>query len=106
MVEVLEATRALADADDVADGLAILARELTRLFDASACMISRYDAARRVTTDWAGFTKRPGRLNRVAESYELAGYPAMLSVLREHSQVAVRVGRPEHPEQQELLRSL
>lgn len=60
MVEVLEATRALADADDVADGLAILARELTRLFDASACMISRYDVERRVTTDWAGFVKPPG----------------------------------------------
>jgi putative nucleotidyltransferase with HDIG domain len=106
MVEVLEATRALADADDVADGLAILARELTQLFHASACMISRYDAERRVTTDWAGFSKPPGRLNRVAESYPLSGYPAMLSVLREHAPVGVTVGRAEYPEEQEYLRAL
>jgi len=106
MVEVLEATRALADADDVADGLAILARELTRLFDASACMISGYDVERRVTTDWAGFVKPPWQLNRVAESYPLAGFPAMLAVLEERSQVAVRVGVNEHLEEQVLLREL
>jgi HD domain/GAF domain len=106
MVEVLEATRALADADDVADGLAILARELTRLFGASACMISRYDEGRRETTDWAGFVKPPRELNRVAESHPLADLPATLSVLYEHRQVAVRLGADEHLEEQAVLRGL
>src|SRR3954453_16647126 len=59
MAGVLEATRALAEVDDLADGLALLARQLTELFDGTACMISRYDAERDVTTDWAGYARPP-----------------------------------------------
>jgi putative nucleotidyltransferase with HDIG domain len=106
MAGLMEATRALADADDVADGLALLARQLTELFDGSACMISRYDAEHDVTTDWAGFVRPPGRLNRIAESYPLAAYPATRAVLKEHREVAVEVGSAAYPEEEALLLGL
>jgi HD-GYP domain-containing protein (c-di-GMP phosphodiesterase class II) len=106
MAGLMEATRALADADDVADGLALLARQLTELFDGSACMISQYDAEHEVTTDWAGFVRPPGGLNRIAESYSLDAYPATRAVLTEHREVAVEVGAAAYPEEEALLLEL
>jgi HD-GYP domain-containing protein (c-di-GMP phosphodiesterase class II) len=103
MVDLLEATRALAKADDLADTLALLAQELTRLFDGSACMISRYDSSREVVTDWAGFVRPPGGLNQIAESYPLDAFPITKAVLYDRSEACIRVGEGAHPEEEELL---
>jgi putative nucleotidyltransferase with HDIG domain len=100
---VMEATRALASAGDLADGLALLARELTGLVGGSACMISRYDATRNGMVEWAGFVRPPGRLNRIAESYSLADYPATQAVMMEQCDVAVEVGSSAFEEEQALL---
>lgn len=106
MAGVMEATRALADVDDVADGLALLARQLTHLFNGAACMISQYDADQALTTDWAGYARPPGRLNRIAESYVLDAYPATRTVLVEQRAITVVAGSGEYPEEELLLDEL
>ena len=59
----------------------MFARELTLLFDASACLISSYDPATQAVTDWAAHVIPPATLNVVAEDYSLSEYPATLRVL-------------------------
>ena len=106
MAGVMEATRALAEVDDLADGLALLARQLTELFDGAACMISRYDAERGTTTDWAGYARPPYTLNRIAESYALDAYPATQGVLAQRRPIGVVAGRGAYPEEELLLKHL
>ena len=103
MAGLLEATRALAGADDVADALALLAQQLTLLFDGSACMISSYDREQDLVTDWAGYVHRAGRLNQIAESYALAEYPTTRIVLEQLVDAVVHVGEGRHPEEEAQL---
>ena len=59
LIAVIESTRALAVAGDIPESMSLFARELTLLFDASACLISTYDRDTRQVTDWAAHVVPP-----------------------------------------------
>jgi HD-GYP domain-containing protein (c-di-GMP phosphodiesterase class II) len=103
LVAVIEATRSLASAGEVTEALAILARELTLTFDASACMVSSYDPAEGSVTDWAGYVQSPAELNRFAETYALSSYPTTRRVLEELVEESVTVGSHHDPREEDLL---
>ena len=73
---MIESTRSLASAGDVPEAMSLFARELTLLFETSACLISSVDLTTRTVTDWAAHVIPPAQLNIVAEQYELDEYPA------------------------------
>src|SRR4029079_9376732 len=75
LISVIESTRALAEAADSSEAMSLFARELTLLFEASACLISEYDASTATVTDWAAYVIPPAQLNVVAENYDLDEYP-------------------------------
>ncbi len=81
LIAVIESTRALSSAADIPEAMSMFARELTLLFDASACLISSYDTETQAVTDWAAHVIPPATLNLVAEDYSLSEYPATLEVL-------------------------
>ena len=92
LIAVIEASRSLAYAADVGEGLSLFARELTLLFDASACLISRYDPITEKVTDWAAFVIPPAQLNSLAEDYYLSDYPTTRRVVSELVEVSTTVG--------------
>ena len=100
LIAVIEATRSLASAGDAGEAMALFARELTLLFDASACLISRYDAGTAKVTDWAAFVIPPAQLNSLAEDYMLDDFPATRRVIADLVEVATAIGdggdRAEH----------
>ena len=65
LISVIESTRALAEAADSSEAMSLFARELTLLFEASACLISEYDASTATVTDWAAYVIPPAQLNVV-----------------------------------------
>ena len=75
LIAVIESTRALSSAADIPEAMSLFARELTLLFEASACLISSYDAETQAVTDWAAHVIPPATLNVVAEDYSLSEYP-------------------------------
>jgi len=81
LISVIESTRALASAADVPEAMSLFARQLTTLFDASACLISSYDRSTQQVTDWAAHVVPPAQLNVMAEDYPLSEYPVTLHVL-------------------------
>ena len=46
----------------VAEAMSLFARQLTTLFDASACLISSYDRATQQVPDWAAHVVPPAQL--------------------------------------------
>ena len=68
---MIKATGALRSAGDASEAMAIFARELTLLFDASACLISTFDPKTQMVTDWAAHVIPPAKLNVAAEDYPL-----------------------------------
>jgi putative nucleotidyltransferase with HDIG domain len=106
LVAVMEATRSLASAGEVSEALAILARELTLTFDASACMVSSYDPLAGSVTDWAGYVGSTVEPSRFAETYELSSYPTTRRVLDEFVDEVVTVGDLHDPSEEDLLVSL
>jgi putative nucleotidyltransferase with HDIG domain len=100
LIAVIESTRALASAADAPEAMALFARQLTMLFDASACAISSYDPETSMVTDWAAYVVPPARLNVVAQDYPLADYPVTQRVLTELVEIATAIGdggdRSEH----------
>ena len=103
LIAVLDATRSLAAAADLDEAMSLLARQLTELFEATACVISRYDADAGQVTDWAAFVRPPARLNTVVEAYGLEEYPATRRVLEDLIEVATTVGQTGDAAEQELL---
>ena len=83
LIAVIEATRQLSSARDLAEAMALFARELALLFEASGCLISTYEAATDAVTDWAAFVIPPAQLNIEAEDYALNDYPTTRRVLAE-----------------------
>ena len=75
LIAVIKATGALRSAGDASEAMAIFARELTLLFDASACLISTFDPNTQMVTDWAAHVVPPAKLNVAAEDYPLEDYP-------------------------------
>ena len=103
LVAVIEATRSLAVVGEVTEAVALLARELTATFDASACMVSSYDALEVSVTDWAGHVDPPEQPDRFAETYELSAYPTTRRVLEECVVAAITVGDHHDQSEEDLL---
>ena len=66
LIAVIKATGALRSAGDASEAMANFARELTLLFDASACLISTYNPNTQMVTDWAAHVIPPATLNIAA----------------------------------------
>ena len=92
LIAVIESTRSLASAGDIPEAMSLFARELTLLFETSACLISSVDLATRTVTDWAAHVVPPAQLNIVAEQYSLDEFPATARVIAELSDTAMVVG--------------
>jgi HD domain-containing protein/GAF domain-containing protein len=106
LISVIESTRALASAGDAPEAMALFARHLTMLFDASACLISSYDPETAKVTDWAAYVVPPAELNVVAEDYLLADYPVTQRVLTELIEVETTVGDGGDSAEHALLEKL
>ena len=78
---VIEAVQSLGELVDVAEILATLARRLTELVDASACLVSLVDVAGGTVRDRAGYARAPHEWPRAAEEYTLADYPRTAGVI-------------------------
>jgi len=105
LIAVIESTRSLASAGDLREAMSLFARELTLLFETSACLISSVDLTTRTVTDWAAHVIPPAQLNIVAEQYELDKYPATARVIAELSDAAMTVGGDCDPAEQAFLES-
>ncbi len=105
LIAVIESTRSLASAGDLREAMSLFARELTLLFETSACLISSVDLTTRTVTDWAAHVIPPAQLNIVAEQYELDRYPATARVIAELSDAAMTVGGDCDPAEQAFLES-
>ena len=103
LIAVIEATRSLASAGDAGEAMSLFARELTLLFDSSACLISRYDQRTEKVTDWAAFVIPPAQLNSLAEDYMLDDYPMTRRVILDLVEVATTVGDGGDPAEHALL---
>ncbi|HYX85922.1 MAG TPA: HD domain-containing phosphohydrolase [Gaiellales bacterium] len=103
LIAVIEATRALQSAGDIPGAMAIFARELTLLFDASACLISTYDPATQLVTDWAAHVIPPATLNVAAEDYALDDYPTTKRVVTELVEVSTAIGDGGDPSEHAFL---
>ena len=87
LIAVIESTRKLAEAADTAEAMSLFARELTLLFDASACLISEFDDVAETVTDWAAYVIPPAKLNVVAEDYPLRARFARLTTQEERARL-------------------
>ena len=103
---MIKATGALRSAGDASEAMAIFARELTLLFDASACMISTYDPVTQKVTDWAAHVLPPATLNIAAEDYRLDEYPTTRRVVTELVEVAVAIGDGGDPAEHRILEAM
>ena len=92
LIAVIESTRALASSGDIPEAMSLFARQLTTLFDASACLISSYDPSTQMVTDWAAHVVPPAKLNVVAEDYPLSDYPVTLRVVTEMVEATATLG--------------
>ena len=103
LIAVIEATRSLASSGDVSEAMSLFARELTLLFDASACLISTYDALTGQVTDWAAHVIPPAVINTEAADYNLVEYPMTARVLTELVEQSTTVGDGGDPSEHEFL---
>jgi putative nucleotidyltransferase with HDIG domain len=92
LIAVIKATGALRSAGDASEAMAIFARELTLLFDASACLISTFDPKTQMVTDWAAHVVPPAKLNVAAEDYPLDDYPTTKRVVTELVEASTTIG--------------
>jgi putative nucleotidyltransferase with HDIG domain len=103
LIAVIESTRKLAEAADTAEAMSLFARELTLLFDASACLISEYDEVSQTVTDWAAYVIPPAQLNVVAEDYPLSEYPTSLRVVTDLVVESTTIGDGGDPAEHAFL---
>ena len=82
VLRVIEAAQSLAAGDDVPEMLASLSRQLTEFLDASACLISEFDADRGIVRNRAGYARPPHTWLPAAAEHVLAEYPRTAAVLR------------------------
>ncbi|HEX2377319.1 MAG TPA: HD domain-containing phosphohydrolase [Gaiellales bacterium] len=83
--------------------MASFARELTLLFDASACLISTFDPKTQMVTDWAAHVIPPATLNIAAEDYPLDDYPTTRRVLNELVEASTTIGDGGDPAEHAFL---
>jgi putative nucleotidyltransferase with HDIG domain len=103
LIAVIESTRKLAEAADTAEAMSLFARELTLLFDASACLISEFDDVAETVTDWAAYVIPPAKLNVVAEDYPLCEYPTSLRVVTDLVVESTTIGDGGDPAEHAFL---
>jgi putative nucleotidyltransferase with HDIG domain len=106
LIAVIESTRALSSAADIPEAMSLFARELTLLFEASACLISSYDPESQAVTDWAAHVIPPATLNVVAEDYSLSEYPTTQRVVTELVSAATTVGDGGDPAEHAFLEEM
>ena len=101
---VIEAVQSLGELVDVAEILATLARRLTELVDASACLVSLVDVAGGTVRDRAGYARAPHEWPRAAEEYTLADYPRTAGVIETGVPYgcSLGIGRPDGAESARL----
>jgi putative nucleotidyltransferase with HDIG domain len=92
---VFEAAQALFALDDVAEMLAVLARNLCELIDAKACMVSMIDTAAATVRDRAGYARPPHTWDRQAGEFRLDDYPATAELIERDSTLVCRIDDPE-----------
>jgi putative nucleotidyltransferase with HDIG domain len=80
-LEVFEAAQSLAELEDVPEMLAALARDLTEVLDADACLISLVDAEHGLVRNHAGFARPPSRWERTPAEHLVDDYPRTADVL-------------------------
>ena len=103
-LRLIEAAQSLAGGDDVAEMLAGLSRQMTEFLDASACLISIYDADAGLVRDRAGYARTPYSWDTTAEEYDLGDYPRTLEVLTSGNPYACRLdGRRVDPTEARFL---
>src|SRR3954463_13633314 len=83
LIAVIKATGALRSAGDASEAMAIFAREITLLFDASGCLISSFEPKTPTVPGGAAHVIPPATLNIAAEDYPLDDYPTTRRVLTE-----------------------
>jgi len=101
---VIEAVQSLGELVDVAEILATLARRLTELVDASACLVSLVDMRAGSVRDRAGYARPPHEWPRAAEEYLLADYPRTAAVIETGQPYgcSLGIGRPDLSESARL----
>jgi len=86
--------------------MAIFARELTLLFDASACLISTFDPKTHMVTDWAAHVIPPAKLSIAAEDYPLDDYPTTKRVVTELVEASTTIGDGGDPAEHAFLEDI
>src|SRR4029079_12616269 len=99
LIAVIKATGALRSAGDASEAMAIFARELTLLFDASACLISTFDPKTHMVNDWAAHVLPPAKLSTAAEDYPPDDYPTTKRVVTELVEASTTIGDGGDPAQ-------
>ena len=101
---MIESVQSLGELVDAAEILAALARRLTEVVDASACLVSLVDAGARTVRDRAGYARPPHVWHRAAGEYSLDDYPRTAEVVDtgEWYACSLGIGRPDSAEAERL----
>ncbi len=103
-LEVVEVVQSLSELSDVSEMLASLARNLTEILNADACMVSVYDADRNTIRRRAGYARPPFAWNRTPVERKLADSPRTAAVLDSGEPGTTVLGdEPEATETRTLL---
>src|SRR4029078_13183617 len=106
LIAVIKATGALRSAGDASEAMAIFARDLTLLFDASACLISTFDPKTHMVTDWAAHVIPPAKLSIAAEDYPLDADPTTKTVVTELGEPSTTIGDGGDPAEHAFLEDI
>jgi putative nucleotidyltransferase with HDIG domain len=80
---VVEVVQALSALEDVSEMLASLARNLTEILDADACMVSTFDPARGMLRNTAGYARPPFAWQQTPAEHRIADYPRTVEALND-----------------------
>ncbi len=89
---VVEIVQALSALDDVSEMLASLARNLTEILGADACMVSTFDPARGVVRNSAGYARPPFGWAQTPSEHRIADYPRTEQVLTDGAPYTCMLG--------------
>jgi putative nucleotidyltransferase with HDIG domain len=92
-LDVIEAVQSLGALEDVPRMLEELARQLTGVLAADACLVSMVDRDRGVLRNRVGFRRPPARWDRPTASHRIADYPRTVEVLESGEPFTCVLGR-------------
>ncbi len=102
-LEVIEVVQALSAQEDVSEMLASLARNLTEILDADACLVSVYDAERDTVRNTAAYARPPYRWDNAPTEHAVADYPRTAEVLASGVPYSCRLGASPDPQEARWL---